>query len=215
MSESQTLDIAAIRRDYMGEPLDEARAARDPLEQFRTWFDDAVRAKLPMVNAMTLATATRDAQPSARMVLLKGVDRGFVFYTDYDSRKGAELDATKRAAAVFYWIELERQIRIEGIVERTSEKESDDYFTSRPLGSRIACSASTQSAIVADRASLERRYAEVEGRCGQSPERPANWGGYRIIPHAVEFWQGRPNRLHDRLLYTRSGTSWKIVRLAP
>lgn len=215
MTERQTLDIAAIRRDYMGESLDEARVARDAIEQFRAWFDDAVRAKLPMVNAMTLATTTADARPSARVVLLKGVDAGFVFYTDYASRKGRELDATKRAAAVIYWIELEREVRIEGRVERTSEKESDEYFSSRPLGSRVACSASTQSEIVADRAELERRYAEAERRCGHSPARPANWGGYRIIPHAVEFWQGRPNRLHDRLLYRRVDESWEIVRLTP
>ena len=215
MSAPDTLDIAAIRREYMGEALDEGHVTRDPFEQFRAWFDEAARAKLPMVNAMTLATTTPDAQPSARVVLLKGVDTGFVFYTDYSSRKARELEATKRAAAVVYWIELEREVRIEGRVERTSAKESDDYFASRPLGSRIACSASPQSSVVANRATLERRYAETEARSGDTPARPATWGGYRIVPHAIEFWQGRPNRLHDRLLYTRKGTAWQIVRLAP
>lgn len=212
---TEGVDLAAIRREYLGQPLDEARVARDPLEQFHAWFADAVRAKLPMVNAMTLATTTADGQPSARMVLLKGVDRGFVFYTDYASRKGRELDETRRAAAVVYWSELERQVRVEGTVERTSEKESNDYFSSRPLGSRIACSASAQSEFVPDRATLEERYAELERRCGQSPERPGNWGGYRIVPSAIEFWQGRPNRLHDRLLYRRGDDGWEIVRLTP
>jgi pyridoxamine 5'-phosphate oxidase len=169
-----------------------------------------------MVNAMTLATASADGVPSARIVLLKGVDHGFVFFTDYASRKGRELDETRRAALVVYWIELERQVRIEAAVERASERESEEYFATRPLGSRIACGASTQSEVVPDRQTLERRYAEAERRCGGSPTRPKTWGGYRLIPHAIEFWQGRPNRLHDRLLYRRNAEArWEIVRLAP
>ena len=170
-----------------------------------------------MVNAMTLATVSADLQPSARIVLLKGVDeRGFVFYTHYDSRKGQELAQNPRAALLFYWIELEREARIEGIVEKTSPVESDEYFASRPLGSRVAANASHQSRVVADRLALEAQFLEVHRRYGEEPPRPAEWGGYRLVPSAFEFWQGRPNRLHDRLLYTRSPNgAWKIVRLAP
>jgi pyridoxamine 5'-phosphate oxidase len=170
-----------------------------------------------MVNAMTLATMASDGGPSARMVLLKGLDeRGFVFYTDYDSRKGRELAANPRAALLFYWIELEREVRVEGLTEKTSAAESDEYFASRPLGSRLAALASRQSSVVADRQSLEKDYAEIERRHGDAPPRPSTWGGYRLVPDSIEFWQGRPNRLHDRLLYTKSRDgSWKIARLAP
>jgi pyridoxamine 5'-phosphate oxidase len=166
---------------------------------------------------MTLATATSHSQPSARIVLLKAVDqRGFVFYTDYESRKGRELAVNPRAALVFYWIELEREVRIEGATEKTSLAESDEYFATRPAGSRIAANASPQSSIVPDRQTLETRYAETEGRYGERAARPASWGGYRVIPDAVEFWQGRANRLHDRLLYTKTGDgTWRIARLAP
>ena len=211
------MDLAQIRQDYMGEALDEGSVARDPIVQFRAWFDETVSAKLPMVNAMTLATASGAGAPSARIVLLKGVDeRGFVFFTDYQSRKAQELAANPRAALLFYWIELEREVRIEGAVEKTSPAESDEYFATRPLGSRIAAIASPQSAVIADRRLLEERYAEAERRHGPSPTRPGNWGGYRVVPETVEFWQGRPNRLHDRLLYRRgAGRAWEIVRLAP
>jgi pyridoxamine 5'-phosphate oxidase len=210
------MNIAELRQEYMRERLDEGYLAADPIAQFRTWFDEAVKAQLPMVNAMTLATAGADGQPAARVVLLKGVDHGFVFYTDYTSRKARELAANARAALLVYWIELEREVRIEGSVEKTSERESDDYYASRPLGSRLAALASSQSEIVADRQALERSYAEVEQRHGAQPPRPAEWGGYRVVPHAIEFWQGRPNRLHDRLLYRKStGARWDIVRLAP
>ena len=211
------VDIAGIREEYMRENLDERDVAGDPFVQFGGWFDEAVRAELPMVNAMTLATVSADLQPSARIVLLKGVDeRGFVFYTHYDSRKGQELAQNPRAALLFYWIELEREARIEGIVEKTSPVESDEYFASRPLGSRVAANASHQSRVVADRLALEAQFLEVHCRYGEEPPRPAEWGGYRLVPSAFEFWQGRPNRLHDRLLYTRSPNgAWKIVRLAP
>jgi pyridoxamine 5'-phosphate oxidase len=211
------VDIADLRQEYMRESLDERDVAADPLVQFGRWFDEAVRAELPMVNAMTLASASADLQPSARIVLLKGADeRGFVFYTHYDSRKGRELAQNPRAALLFYWIELEREVRIEGIVEKTSPAESDEYFASRPLGSRVAANASHQSSLVASRPALEAQFMDVERRYGENPPRPAEWGGYRLAPERVEFWQGRPNRLHDRLLYTRlPNGAWKIARLAP
>jgi pyridoxamine 5'-phosphate oxidase len=211
------MDIAHLRQEYMRERLDERDAAQDPLAQFRAWFEEALRAELPMVNAMTLATATADGAPSARIVLLKGVDeRGFVFYTQYASRKAIELESNPRAALVVYWIELERQVRIEGSVERTTAVESDAYYATRPLGSRRAVHAATQSSRVSDRAALEHAYAEIVQRYGEDPPRPASWGGYRVVPHAIEFWQGRPNRLHDRLLYTRADNAgWRIERLAP
>jgi pyridoxamine 5'-phosphate oxidase len=211
------MDIAQLRQEYMRESLDEGDIANDPIAQFRAWFDEAVRAELSMVNAMTLATVSASGQPSARMVLLKGLDeRGFAFYTDYESRKAQELAANPRAALLFYWVELEREVRIEGRVERTSIAESDEYFSSRPLGSRHAAIASPQSTVLANRRALEDRYAEVVKRYPDTPPRPANWGGYRVRAEAVEFWQGRPNRLHDRLLYTKTADGrWEIARLAP
>ncbi len=201
----------------MRERLDEAKVARHPLAQFNAWFAETVEAKLPMVNAMTLATATREGAPSARIVLLKGVDsRGFVFYTDYLSRKAQELATQPRAALLFYWIELEREVRIEGAIEKTSIEESDAYFATRPLGSRLAAIASPQSQILENRSVLEARYVEAQRRFGATPMRPENWGGYRVVPDAIEFWQGRPNRLHDRLLYRKQpGGEWNLVRLAP
>jgi pyridoxamine 5'-phosphate oxidase len=213
-----SIDIARIRQDYHGERLDEDAAEGDPIAQFNGWFAEAVEAELPMVNAMTLATADAEGRPAARIVLLKGADaRGFVFYTNYESRKAQELAANPRAALLFYWIELEREVRIEGVIEKTSDAESDDYFASRPLGSRLAAIASPQSAVVGTRQILEERYADAERRYGATPRRPPGWGGYRVVPDAIEFWQGRPNRLHDRLLYRKdaAGDSWEIVRLAP
>lgn len=205
-----------MRNEYMRASLDEADAAADPFTQFQRWFDEALRAELPTPNAMTLATVAADGAPGARIVLLKGADpQGFVFYTNYRSRKGRELAANPRAVLVFHWIELEREVRIEGAVEKTSAAESDAYFSSRPLGSRHAAIASPQSAVVASRAELETRFAEVANNQGDQPARPAHWGGYRLNPLAVEFWQGRRNRLHDRLLYTRAGGRWNISRLAP
>jgi pyridoxamine 5'-phosphate oxidase len=217
MSATPQLDIAQIRQDYMGERLDEAAVAPDPIAQFNAWFEEAVRGALPTVNAMTLATASADSRPAARMVLLKGVDqRGFVFFTDYESRKAQELAANPRAALLFYWIELEREVRIEGAVEKTSAAESDAYFASRPVASRLAAIASPQSAVIADRTMLDERYAQAEQRFGAAPPRPPNWGGYRVAPDSIEFWQGRPSRLHDRLLYSKNAAAaWDIVRLAP
>jgi pyridoxamine 5'-phosphate oxidase len=205
-----------MRKEYMRATLDEADAAADPLAQFQRWFDEAVRAELPTPNAMTLATVAADGTPGARIVLLKGADQhGFVFYTNYQSRKGRELAANPRAVLVFHWTELEREVRIEGAVDKTSATESDAYFSSRPLGSRHAAIASAQSAVVANRAVLETRFAEVAKSQGDAPVRPAHWGGYVLQPARVEFWQGRPNRLHDRLLYSRASDRWSISRLAP
>ncbi|MBS1217530.1 MAG: pyridoxamine 5-phosphate oxidase [Proteobacteria bacterium] len=210
------MSIAALRREYMGESLNETDVAAEPFTQFQRWFDEVLRAELPTPNAMTLATVAADGMPSARIVLLKGIDHnGFVFYTSYHSRKGRELTVNPRAALVFYWNELEREVRIEGAVEKVSAAESDEYFASRPLGSRHAAIASPQSEVVASRAMLETRFAAAADDHGDTAPRPAHWGGYRLLPVAVEFWQGRPNRLHDRLLYTRTADRWTISRLAP
>ena len=210
------MNISDLRQEYMRESLDEKDVAPDPLKQFTRWFDEAVKAQVPMVNAMTLATVSPAGRPSARIVLLKGIDHGgFVFFTNYKSRKGRELTANPEAALLFYWIELEREVRVEGRVEKISEHESDEYFGNRPLGSRHAAIASPQSKVVPDRAALEALFAEAEQRYGDQTPRPAHWGGYRLLPAAIEFWQGRPNRLHDRVLYTLKSRGWKIERLAP
>jgi len=208
--------IADIRQEYMRAGLREKDAAADPIVQFERWFDDVLRADLPLPNAMTLATANAAGRPSARVVLLKGVDmRGFVFYTNYASRKGAELAANPYASLVFAWAPLERQVRIDGAIEKVSAEESDEYFASRPLGSRLGAWASPQSQVVTDRFALAKKVGAIVLRYGRNPPRPPHWGGYRVLPEAIEFWQGRRNRLHDRLLYTREAGAWKIVRLAP
>jgi len=210
------IDLAKLRREYMRAGLEESALARDPLEQFARWLDDAVRAEVPLANAMTLATATRSGRPSARAVLLKGFDaRGFVFFTNYDSRKGRELAENPRAMLLFCWEPLERQVRIEGAVERTDAAESDAYFASRPLGARLSAIVSPQSEPVAKRSDLEAKFEAAAKRLGDAPARPANWGGYRVVPEWLEFWQGRADRLHDRLCYERAGSAWRIGRLAP
>lgn len=196
--------------------LDESHVLPDPLAQFEAWFADAVKAELPMPNAMSLATTSADGRPASRIVLLKGVDHGgFVFYTNYKSRKGREIDANANAALLFAWLPLERQVRIEGTLTRVSARESDDYFASRPLGSRHAAIASPQSKTIASRAALVARYKKAVSATGDTPQRPAHWGGYRLMPVEIEFWQGRANRLHDRLLFSKTAQGWRITRLAP
>ena len=204
--------------------LSETDADRDPFRQFERWFDDALRAKLPLPNAMTLATVTPQGAPSARIVLLKGVeDGGFVFYTNYRSRKGRELSARPDACLVFQWSDLERQVRIDGAVQRVSAAASDAYYATRPVGARLSAWASAQSEKVASRTVLEASMQDARGRYADNPPRPSHWGGYRLVPQAVEFWQGRADRLHDRLLYTRRAAGkkagkqagWTIERLAP
>ena len=200
--------------------LAEAQAERDALRQFERWFEDALRARLPLPNAMTLATVSQSGAPAARIVLLKGIEQGgFAFYTNYLSRKGRELEARPAACLVFLWSELERQVRVEGSVEKVTAGESDDYFASRPLGARLSAWASAQSERVASREVLETEMRHVRSRYADSPPRPPHWGGYRVRPQAIEFWQGREDRLHDRLLYRRADrpeqAAWQIERLSP
>ena len=211
--------IADLRREYARARLDEQDLAADPFGMFAAWFAQAVETALPEPNAMTLATAAPDGTPSARVVLLKAVDAaGFVFFTDYRSRKSVELAANPRAALVFHWQELERQVRVVGSVSRIPDAESDAYYRTRPLGSRFGAWASEQSAVLRSRAELEERLAAVEARHpdGDVP-RPSHWGGFRVSPVEVEFWQGRESRLHDRLRYRRAGGdgSWIVERLSP
>jgi pyridoxamine 5'-phosphate oxidase len=210
--------LADIRRDYASRALDENDADPDPIRQFTTWFEEALKSQLLDVNAMTLATASAKGEPSARTVLLKGADEsGFVFYTNYDSAKGRDLAENPRASLLFFWRELERQVRINGSVTKTTPAESESYFHSRPIESQISAAISAQSRPVADRSELEQRYAEFAAKHKDSlVPLPAAWGGYRVRPDAIEFWQGRKSRLHDRLLYTRSAAgSWRRQRLAP
>jgi pyridoxamine 5'-phosphate oxidase len=209
------MSVGDLRREYRGEPLSEASAAADPLAQFTRWFEQA-RATEADPTAMTLATATPDGHPSARMVLLKGFDgRGFVFYTNYGSRKAGDIDGTHRAALLFYWPSLERQVRVEGTASRVADAESDAYFASRPLESRWSAHASPQSRAIDSREWLEAAVARVREQFGDAVPRPAGWGGFRVSPDAFEFWQGRENRLHDRLAYVRDAGSWRRERLAP
>jgi pyridoxamine 5'-phosphate oxidase len=210
-------EVAALREEYTRTGLAEADVALDPVVQFRTWFRDALAADLHEPNAMILATATADGKPSARTVLVKGYDeRGFVFYTNFEGRKARELETNPQCALLFYWGELERQVRIEGRASRVSGEESDAYFMSRPRGSRLGAWASEQSRPVQGRSVLEERVRALEAEYeGREIPRPPFWGGYRVEPHTIEFWQGRENRLHDRLVYLRNEGGWKIVRLQP
>ena len=209
-------DISKIRKEYVQGELDMDQVLPDPVRQFSLWMDQAIASEIDEPTAMTLATVGADGKPSARMVLLKGFDdKGFVFFTNYESRKGQEILKNHRVALVFYWKELERQVRIEGFVLKTSGKESDDYFRSRPPESQVSAINSPQSAIIPDRRHLENRKMEYLEKHTGEHIRPANWGGYQVIPEMMEFWQGRPNRLHDRLRYSRKGGEWEIERLAP
>jgi pyridoxamine 5'-phosphate oxidase len=210
------MKLADIRTDYKFAALNEADVAADPIAQFEKWLNEAIAARLPEPNAMTVATADAAGKPSARIVLIKGVDaRGFVFYTNYASRKGHDIDVNPQAALLFHWTELERQVRIEGRVERVSTDESDAYYLSRPLGSRIGAWASPQSEVIASREALETAMATQEARLGPAPSRPPHWGGLRVVPDAIEFWQGRSSRLHDRLRYVKTTDGWRLERLAP
>ena len=209
--------VAALRKDYGQDSLNESDAAADPFDQFNAWFEQALAAEVNEPNAMTVATVDADGKPTSRIVLIKQFDRrGFTWYTNYDSQKGRQLAANPHAALLFFWSELERQIRIEGIVERTSTQESDKYFHSRPLKSRLAAIASAQSAPIANRAALEQNYDAVAAQYGDAPPRPENWGGFRLVPQRIEFWQGRRSRFHDRVVYTlQADGSWTRQRLQP
>lgn len=211
------MSIADLRREYARARLDEGNVSPDPIVEFARWFAQAEEARLPEPNAMALATSTLDGAPSVRMVLLKGYDeRGFVFFTDFRSQKGIELERNPRAALVFYWGELERQVRISGTVTKTPAEESEAYFRTRPLGSRLGAWVSCQSQVIPSRAQLESGLREVKERfSGDEVQLPPYWGGYRLRPEQVEFWQGRENRLHDRIRYVLDGQRWRIERLSP
>jgi len=207
-----------MRKSYTLAQLDEEHSQSDPLEQFQSWFDQALKANVPEPTAMTLATVDHHLRPSTRIVLLKGLGpEGLVWYTNYQSRKGLELSGNPYAALQFHWVELERVVRIEGRVEKVSDQESDAYFHSRPLDSKLGAWASPQSAVLQERGELELAFSRARSLYGEAPPRPAHWGGYRLIAQEWEFWQGRPSRLHDRLRYQKltSQDAWKRERLAP
>lgn len=210
------MSIADLRREYMRASLDEQDTDENPIEQFERWFHEARQADVPEPNAMSVATVGANGRPSSRILLLKDIGPdGFTWFTNYESRKGRELAENSYAALLFFWVELERQVRIEGRVERVSAAESDAYFQIRPLGSRIGAIASAQSRSIDNRQTLEKQFLHTEQKYGENPSRPAHWGGYRLIPDAIEFWQGRSSRLHDRILYTLHEGTWKRQRLQP
>jgi len=209
------VSLADIRREYLGEPLSETESEQDPFAQFARWLDQ-IRAVDDDATAMSLATATAEGRPSVRIVLLKAADpRGFVFFTNYESRKAQELAQTGRASLLFYWRPLERQVRIDGLVERVSDAESDAYFNGRPIESRWGVYASRQSSVISGRPALESKFEAARRTYGDEVPRPSWWGGYRVVPDEFEFWQGRPSRLHDRLRYRKADSTWLRERLAP
>ncbi len=210
-------DIATIRKEYSKASLDAATISKDPIQQFNIWFNEAITANVPEPNAMNLATVSRE-RPVSRIVLLKGVENGmFVFYTNYQSHKGKELEQNPACSLTFFWPELERQVRIEGVATRVDGKRSDEYFQSRPRGSQIGAWASPQSSVINERSLLEDRAKQIEEKFKDLDKlpRPQQWGGYEIDPLLIEFWQGRPSRLHDRILYTKIDDAWRVNRLAP
>ena len=211
------MSFADLRREYTQGGLIEAEVGDDPFAFFRHWFDQALQAKLYEPNAMTLVTCTSEGKPSARIVLLKGFDeRGFTFFTNHESRKGHEMAENPFVALVFYWGEIERQVRVEGRVIQVTAAESDAYFQSRPRGSQLGAWASEQSTVIAGREALEQRLKQIEEQVGEGPiPRPPHWGGFRVVPEMIEFWQGRPNRLHDRIRFQKSETAWIQERLSP
>ncbi|MCL6495010.1 MAG: pyridoxamine 5'-phosphate oxidase, partial [Ignavibacterium sp.] len=207
--------LSNLRKNYEKGELIESKINSNPFKQFEIWFVDVLNYNIYEPNAMILATSYEN-KPSARVVLLKGFDEtGFKFYTNYNSRKGKQLSLNPNAALLFYWMELERQVRIEGKIEKLSREESLIYFNSRPLESRLGALASNQSEVIPDRSFLEKKYNEVKDKYGDNPPMPENWGGYKLIPELFEFWQGRPNRLHDRIVYEKISEGWKIYRLSP
>ena len=209
-------NLADLRKSYEREKLDEADVAQDPLEQFTRWMQQAIDAQIPEPNAMTLATVSAENRPSTRPVLIKGCDeRGIVWYTNYESQKARQISKNPWASLQFHWVELERVVRIEGKVEKVSAEESEAYYRSRPLDSRIAAWASPQSEVIADRKALEKRVEEFNQKFGENPPLPPNWGGLRLVPERWEFWQGRKNRLHDRIVYRREKGNWLRERVAP
>jgi pyridoxamine 5'-phosphate oxidase len=209
--------IAQMRHEYVSQPFNESEVAGDPITQFKSWFDEAIQSAQPEVEAMTLSTATPDGRVAARIVLLKGCDnRGFVFFTNYQSRKSREMMSNPRVALTFFWHSLHRQVRIEGVVEKVTSEESEEYFHTRPRGSQIGAWASPQSEEITGREFLEQKVDEIEKRFkDQAVDCPPFWGGFRVKPESIEFWQGRESRLHDRILYTLRGNQWRISRLAP
>ncbi len=217
MKNLEKMSLALLRKDYSRATLLETDVAPDPVAQFSKWIDEASMAQLPEPNAMSVATVGENGRPSSRILLLKEFDqRGFTWFTNYQSRKGQDLHHNPYAAVLFHWTELERQVRIEGRVERVSAEESEMYFRSRPLNSRLGANASQQSMPIEKRELLDRRFTEAQITFGEWPPRPAHWGGYRLVPDLMEFWQGRPSRMHDRIVYARQpDNAWKISRLQP
>ncbi len=209
-------ELKNLRLNYERDQLLESNVSKDPFNQFKIWFDLVVKAEVIEPNAMTIATSTKYGIPSARMVLLKGFDEtGFTFFTNYESRKGKELLENPLASLLFWWREFERQVRIEGKIEKISRKESEEYFNLRPLKSRYGALSSNQSEIVKNREVLEKRFSDLEKQFGENPPTPENWGGYKLLPNKFEFWQGRRDRLHDRICYEKVNNDWKIYRLQP